>query len=337
MASTDPIVKVEKLRKYYGGKLVLDIPHLELDKGDIYALVGPNGSGKTTLLKIIGLLERPEEGNIYYSGNKVDYTPDNIFRLRREMTLVMQDPVLFKTTVYKNVAYGLKMRSVGKKIIDSEVSKALELVGLPNFQGRKASSLSSGEAQRVAIARAIVLKPKLLLLDEPTANVDKMNTQAIELLLKKLHQTEGTTIVLTTHDLSQAYRMTTKVISLLDGKMIGVNPENVFYGTFAKVNGKCAVVNVAPNVSIEVQTYNGRNTGIYIDPKDVQILYKPIYEEGWNCFKGQIVSITFEDNYIRLVIDSGIEMVAVVKREKFTPIFNRDVYVAFKKSDVNVF
>ncbi len=210
------ILCVENLKKYYGDRLVLDIPYLDFEAGKIFALVGPNGSGKTTLLKILNLLEQPTEGRLYFDGHKVN---KDVLSIRRQMTLVMQDTVLFRTTVYKNVAYGLNVRSIDKKVVGRMVSNALNMVGLAGFEDRKARQLSTGEAKRVALARALVFEPRVLLLDEPTANIDKQNVQVFELLLKKINAEQGTTTIFTTHDISQAHRLTDRVIFLLDGKI----------------------------------------------------------------------------------------------------------------------
>jgi len=222
----DIIIKIENIKKVYDSRTALDIPYIEFKSGMIYALIGPNGAGKTTLLKLINMLEKPTEGSIYFYDQRIDQSPS--LDIRRQMNLVMQNAVLFRTNVYNNVAYGLKLRGYNRNIIHSKVLSALEMVGLAGFEHRKAKQLSAGESQRVAIARAIVLEPKLLLLDEPTANVDRKNIHIIEAILRKINSENGTTIIFTTHDLSQAYRLTDKIIMLLDGKIIPKNLENIF-------------------------------------------------------------------------------------------------------------
>ncbi len=156
---SEPILKVEDIRKCYGDRLALDIPYIDFEVGNIYALMGPNGSGKTTFLKLLSLLDRPSEGKIYFDGKEIDGSPSNALSVRRQITLVMQDAVLFRTSVYKNVAYGLNVRSYDKRAIAGMVSSALDMVGLAGFEHRKAKQLSAGEAQRVALARALVLNP----------------------------------------------------------------------------------------------------------------------------------------------------------------------------------
>ena len=221
----DPILRVENLIKQYDGRLVLEIPHMEFESGKIYALVGPHGAGKTTLLKLLNLLEKPSGGKLYFNGRLVDQLSSKILEIRRQMTLVMQNPVLFHTSVYKNVVYGLNVRSHDKNMKTETVLSALNMVGLAGFEHRKARKLSAGESQRVALARALALKPRVLFLDEPTANVDRRNVQVFESLIKKVNTQQGMTVIFTTHDLSQAYRLTNNVISLLDGRIISSSPE----------------------------------------------------------------------------------------------------------------
>ncbi len=217
---SQPILRAENLKKYYDGRFCLEIPHLEFDAGKIYALIGPNGAGKTTLLKLLDLLEQPDSGKIYFDGEEIDRSSSNALNVRRQMTLAMQNPVLFRTSVYKNVAYGLSVRSCDKNVKIAAASAALNMVGLAGFEDRKARQLSAGETQRVALARALVLEPRVLFLDEPTANVDRKNVQVFESLIKKVNAEQGMTVIFTTHDLSQAHRLTDKIISLLDGRLV---------------------------------------------------------------------------------------------------------------------
>ncbi len=217
---SQPILQAENLKKHYDGRFCLEIPHLEFDAGKIYALIGPNGAGKTTLLKLLDLLEQPDSGKIYFDGEEIDRSASNALNVRRQMTLAMQNPVLFRTSVYKNVAYGLSVRSCDKNVKIAAASAALNMVGLAGFEDRKARQLSAGETQRVALARALVLEPRVLFLDEPTANVDRKNIQVFESLIKKVNAEQGMTVIFTTHDLSQAHRLTDKIISLLDGRLV---------------------------------------------------------------------------------------------------------------------
>ncbi len=211
------ILRVEGIKKRQGNDFSLDVPYLEFKEGSVYGLIGPNGAGKSTLLKILNLLEAPDEGNIFYNGNPV--TPSNLIETRQNMGMVMETPYLFHTTVFKNVAAGLKFRSIDKRRWDSTVKEALRLVGLDGFENRYAPELSRGESQRVAIARVLAFQPKILFLDEPFSNIDRKHAVILEELIKSINRESATTIIFTTHNLLQASRLADEVISIEDGKV----------------------------------------------------------------------------------------------------------------------
>lgn len=210
---------VKDLTKLYNGKKVLDIPYLVIKNGMIYGVMGINGSGKTTLLSILSLLVKPTSGSIYFDGLEIDNRDNDNSMLRRQITMVLQNPFLLNTTVEKNIAYGLKIRGLSRKEQRQRVVECLDLVGLTGFEKRRAQELSGGEAQRVAIARGIAVKPKVLFLDEYTANVDKANIDVLENIIKELNHRYKTTIIFTTHDLNQAYRVTDDIVVLSEGKI----------------------------------------------------------------------------------------------------------------------
>ncbi|MFQ6042414.1 MAG: ABC transporter ATP-binding protein [Candidatus Poribacteria bacterium] len=342
------IFRIENLTKYYDGKLVLDIPHLELETGKIYAVVGPNGAGKTTLLKSLAGLDEPTDGKIFFQGRMIDCKSNIITDIRRHITMVMQDPVLFHTTVEKNVAYGLRVRSMDKKVRNEKVIEALKMVGLSGFEKRKAHQLSAGETRRVALARALVLTPQVLLLDEPTANIDRRNAEVIEKLIQKIQSEQNTLIVMTTHDLSQAYRLADKIISLLSGRVIESSPENIFSGHIEEYNG-FKQLSLSPSLKIPLKTEENDNvlkgevvgrSHICIDPKNIHISNQPRESDSWNSFPGEITSITAEKEWIRLKIDVGVEFVALMPKQQFHQMnlnIGKQTYIAFRSSDVQVF
>lgn len=338
---SQPILRVENLKKHYGDRLALEIPHLDFRQGEICALVGPNGAGKTTLLRMLNLLEQPTEGRLYFDETEIDMTSPNVLEARRQMTFVMQNPILFRTSVYRNVAYGLSVRSVDKKARSGIVLKALEMVGLSKFEHRRARQLSAGEAQRVALARALTLEPRVLFLDEPTANIDRRNVQVFESLIKNFNKEHKTTVIFTTHDLSQAYRLTDRVISLLDGRLISSSPENIFYGKIEANGDSKWKVNLSPDLEIAVAEHKLENIGFYMDPRDVIISLEPVNSDNWNCLKGHVTSITSENDVIRLTINVGVELVAIMDSEAFKKmdqnILNQSLYAAFEISNVHVF
>jgi len=211
-------LQIQNLRKSYQGSEVLSGCTLDLEAGKVHALLGPNGAGKTTLLRILDLLEEPTEGSVRFNGFKEEARNRNI--IRREITMVFQRPALFKTTVYGNVAYGLKLRQAPGEEIRQRVGEALNLVGMSDSAGREAHTLSAGEAQRVALARALAVRPRILFLDEPTANLDPYNSRKVEETILEIKSQGRTTILLATHNLFQAQRISDRVVFLYAGKVV---------------------------------------------------------------------------------------------------------------------
>jgi len=219
---------VKDLTKFYNGKKVLDIPYLIIKKGTVHGVMGPNGSGKTTLLSILSLLTKPTSGRIYFDGLEIDSRDNDDYILRRQMAMVLQNPFLLNSTVEKNVTYGLRIRGLSKREQKQKVVECLDSVGLAGFEKRRSRELSGGEAQRVAIARGIAVTPKVLFLDEPTANVDKTHIDVLENIIKELNRRYKTTIIFTTHDLNQAYRLACEIVVLSEGKIKEILTPQVF-------------------------------------------------------------------------------------------------------------
>lgn len=208
---------ISNIKKSYNGKIVLDGCYFSFKKSGVYVLMGPNGSGKSTLLRICALLESPDNGEIvYYEGGKV---VEKNLNLRRRITLLLPNIGIFNTTVFKNVAYGLKIRRMNKGEIKERVEKALDFVGLLHKKNQNALSLSSGEAKRMGIARAIVLEPEILFLDEPTASVDQENTEIIENIIAQLKRRLNSIIIMATHDYQSAKRVGDILLFLEKGKL----------------------------------------------------------------------------------------------------------------------
>lgn len=215
----DAILELKHLVKSYDRE-VLNIEALSFSRSKIYGIIGPSGAGKTTLLRIINLLTEPDRGSIYFGGRLVPPNGPARLPLQRQMTLVFQKPLLFNTTVKENIAYGLRIRGFSREEIKNRVNAILEQVGLSDLADRHAGTLSGGEAQRVALARAVAFKPKLLLLDEPTANLDPANVELMEKMIFQLKESMEVTIVMVTHNIFQARRMTDEVVFLFNGRVV---------------------------------------------------------------------------------------------------------------------
>jgi ABC-type phosphate transport system, ATPase component len=200
------------------GKTILRNVSLKVESGETLAIMGPSGAGKTSLLRIINGLDRPDAGKVLIDGQ--DTGSGNRLALRRSMAMVFQKPVPFSMSVYDNIAYGLRLRRASRHDIDRAVSDALALLDMSGRERQYARSLSGGEAQRLAFARAYVLKPKLLLLDEPTANLDPANARIMERAILDINHRYGTTVILVTHNMYQARRIAGKTAFMMDGEFI---------------------------------------------------------------------------------------------------------------------
>ena len=223
-------VEVRGLSKDYSGRLVLRDVTFDVHEGEFFVLLGPNGSGKTTLLRILDLLEEPTTGKVFFEGEEVDYSKDRA-TLRRKIGMVFQQTVLFDMSVFDNVAYPLKIRGdLAKADIERKVARVLEDVELSGFERKNALALSGGEAQRVALAQALVAEPKLLLLDEPTANLDPKNVSIVEGILSRLNREKRTTIIMTTHNMFQAERLAQRVALLNEGEIRAIGPFREVFG-----------------------------------------------------------------------------------------------------------
>lgn len=222
-----PLYRLERVHKVYGDRTVLDELSLDILEGEILSLVGPSGAGKSTLLRLLNFLEAPTSGTIGYRQGSYGAASSVPLSVQREVTTVFQRPILLNQRVDANVAYGLRLRQGTD--IDGRVRRALDQVGLSTLAGQKARTLSGGEAQRVALARAIVIEPQVLLLDEPTANLDPYNVGLIEEIVQRLNAEHGTTIVLVTHNVFQARRLAHRVGLLLEGRLVELAETPAFF------------------------------------------------------------------------------------------------------------
>lgn len=218
------LYQLNGVKQSYAGRTVLDVERLSVTAGEILAIVGPSGAGKSTLLRLLNFLESPTAGTILFEGQPVPTRPP--LALVRRVTTVFQRPLLLSRPVRDNVAYGLLLRG---ETADGRVNEALERVGLTGLAGQAAHKLSGGEMQRVALARALVLRPDVLLLDEPTANLDPYNVGLIESIVREQNATHQTTIVLVTHNVFQARRLANRAGLLLNGKLIELAPTADFF------------------------------------------------------------------------------------------------------------
>jgi molybdopterin-binding protein len=348
-------VELRNVTKSFDEITALDNINIEIHQGEILGLLGANGSGKTTLLKILAIIEKPSKGEVYFDNKRV--TEQNASLTRLETTMVFQKTTLFNTTVYNNLAYGLKVRKTPKTKIEEEVNRALRLVKLEGFEKRQAKKLSGGEQQRVALSRALVLNTRLLLLDEPTANLDPRNASIIEEIVSTVNRERKTTIVMATHNMFQAKNLPRRIALIKDGKIAGVGTPAEIFGSLSKTlasfavvdnvfNGEArttedgtTVVDIGNNVRLETTTQERGGVSLFISPKDIILFEERFASSARNVLKGKIVEISDLGAIVRLKVDVGRDFVVQITKRSFNEMslnLNKEVYIAFKASSVQI-
>jgi len=350
-----PIVEVQNLCKEYAGKKALEDVNFRVENGEIFVVMGPNGAGKTTLLRILDLLDEPSSGTILFDGTALNYSARDKQASRRRIGMVFQQTVLFNTSVFNNVAYGLKVRSKNGKNIEKKVKETLKIVQLEGFENKNALKLSGGEAQRVALAQALVTEPELLLLDEPTANLDPRNVSIVEEVLSWVNKEKKTTMVIATHNMFQAETLAKRAALLLEGRIVKVGApqeiftlpskllasyarlENVFSG-FSKVTGEgTSLVDVGDGVQIETAFEKTGNTTVFVRPEDIILSLNPIVSSARNSFEGRIVEIFDLGAIVKLKVKAGRDFTVQITKRSFNDMqlnIDSKVFLAFKASSV---
>lgn len=315
------LYNIENIKRMYGERVVLDIPALELQAGKIYTLVGPNGAGKTTLLHLLAFLDSPTEGDIFFHNKRTGVGGNSLLELRRRVVLVDQYPILFTAPVWKNLEFGLKVRRISKKERRRRIEEALERVGMEDFYHREAHNLSGGETKRIALARALVLKPEVLLCDEPTANVDAKHQEVILRILENSNRERGLSIIFATHYLSQANRLAHHSLVLQNGSLSNEARENVFSGKLFSQGEIFAVYRLGEGVQLRVpRSANGvvhRSTTVHLVPDLLEITAGDSRKVAENSFPGVITKTEKENSHIRVLVDVGISLQVVISRNEY--------------------
>ncbi len=352
------LIEVRGLYKGYDGRDVLKNINIKIRKGETLAIIGPTGSGKTTLLRLLNLLDNPCSGKVFFDGIDVTKQSERIkLSIRRRMAMVFQKPVVFNASVYDNVAYGLKVRGKDEMSIDAKVISALKMVGLSGYEDRNAPTLSGGEMQRVALARAMIIGPEVLLLDEPTANLDPISADIIEDLISRIRHERNTTIIMATHDMSQGQRLADRMGVLMEGELVQIGtpeevfrkPESEFVANFVGVEnlftGKAreedGVTKVSTdNIELISSTKGAGDVFAIVRPEDIIVSKGKIMSSARNVLAGRIIDISDRGSIMRLVINAGEPFVVFITRQSFLDMnldIGSKVFLSFKAPSVHVF
>lgn len=288
--------KLNQLQHYYADKRVLDIDGLQIQKGSITGLTGPNGSGKSTLLKIMAFALKPTTGEVWFNGRQeFPLSP----RVRSRVTLLTQKPYLLKRSVFDNIAYGLKIRR-DKDDLDNRIKEALKSVGLSynEFAHRQWHELSGGEAQRVAMAARLILKPEVLLLDEPVASVDTKSAGQIRQAALAARRDWGCTLLIASHDLPWLYECSDTQISIANGRLFSTGKEHIIPPPYDLSQKKSPVKWIGTKGKgeyIRLPPREKTDGFAVIQQKKIRICLKKEKESGWdNQITGEITSMLME-------------------------------------------
>jgi tungstate transport system ATP-binding protein len=333
------VLRAHSLRRAYGGRNVVDIDEIELRRGEILALLGPNGSGKSTLFRLLLLIERADGGEIFLAGRSVHKGDD---AARHRIAGVFQQPFLFAGTVRDNLGFGLAVRRVAAKERAQRISAAAGAFGIEPLLGAHVRTLSGGEAQRVALARAFALQPEVLLLDEPTANLDALVKRTFREDIERAARTQAGAVVLITHDMMEAFAVADRVAVLDAGRVVQTgtpedlvnDPRTPFVASFtgAELLLDGVVATVAEDlIHIDVggalvwatvpadhswTPQSGMRAHVAYRPEDVMISAPDSAFEvsARNHYRLKIVSLTGSGGLVRVRLDGNPQLTALVTR-----------------------
>jgi tungstate transport system ATP-binding protein len=353
-----PVIEVRDLLVSRGDRFVLNIPCLTFHEGRIVSLIGPNGAGKTTLLLSLLRLVKPDSGDILYRGRSILHGL-SIRQYRRRLTLVFQEPLLFSTSVYRNIASGPGIRGMRRHEIRSTVEEMAELFGITHILNRRASSLSGGEAQRVNLARSLAVRPEILLMDEPFSSLDAPTRESLISDLERIIRGKGITVVFATHDRSEAMRLADEIIVMNRGAVMqSGTPAEIthtpvdefvasFVGTETILTGKVidsdgGTFSVSVNgltVNIAGSVEPGMNITFCIHPENIVLSSSLPDTSARNSFRCTVVK-TVPLGYVRKVyLECGFTLVAYATGgsvDVLDMVKGRELVASFKPTGVHV-
>jgi spermidine/putrescine ABC transporter ATP-binding subunit len=319
---TEYSVELRDIVKKFSDFTAVDHVNLRVEKGKVFSLLGPSGCGKSTTLRIVAGLETADDGNILIGGQIVDHVPP----YKRECNMVFQNLAVFPhMSVEKNIAYGLERRNTPKAKIRSRVSEMLDLMGLLNMEKRFPAQLSGGQQQRVALARSLVLNPKLLLLDEPLAALDRKLRKEMTIEIKRIQREVGITFLYVTHDQKVALSISDTIAVMKDGKLEQVGPPNeiyetpktgfvadfmgaanILYGKATSQNDDQIQLETDSGLLLNVLTKNGTElkdiAGVSVHPEFVGVVPVAKDVKADNKFRGKVIDVVYQGDFVEVLI-----------------------------------
>jgi tungstate transport system ATP-binding protein len=360
MIDSIPILEARNLEVNRGGAILIHVPSLLIQKGEILSLIGPNGAGKTTLLQSLSHLLKPFKGEIFFKGEKIN-SSQAAFEYRRKLAVVFQEPLLFDTTVYKNAASGLKIRGMRGHSIQKIVAEQLDRFGISQLSNRSAKTLSGGEAQRASLARAFAIQPEVLLLDEPFAALDPPTRESLIEDLERILRETRTTAIFATHDRMEALRLSDRIAVMKGGKILQIGTseevmnhpadefvasfvgvETVLSGKVIKRDGGTFVVSISgKEIEAVGEAHVGETVVLCIRPENVTLSVHSSEEttSARNVFWGTIVKITPLGLYQKIQLHCGFPIVAYITNQSLEVLSlkeEKEVKVSFKATAIHV-
>jgi len=351
------IETIDLWQKRDGRDLLKNI-NIRVERGEVFALIGPTGAGKTTLLRLIDLIDTPLSGKIIFNGVDTAASEWTRLEMRRRMAFVLQKPVVFNMSVGDNIACGLRWRGTGSRQINKRVNGILETVGLTEYKNRNARTLSGGEMQRVAIARAIATEPELLLLDEPTANLDPVSSLKIEELISSIIKRNAVTAIMATHDMAQGQRLADKISVLVNGEILQTGGSidvfttpgnrqvaefvgmNVLDGVIMSNEDGLATIDVNGTVIEAITSYaTGEEVSVCIRPEDVTLALARISSSARNCLAGEVSRVVSSGPLSRIEINFSFPLVVLVTKRSAEGLGlakGKQVYATFKATSIHI-
>jgi len=347
-------VYIENVTKKWKDFSICNV-ELKIAKGEYFVVLGPTGAGKTLLLELIAGFHRPDSGRIWIDNMDVTFLPPE----KRGVGFVPQEYTLFPhMTVFENVEFGLKVCKVPKAERERRVEQTLEFMGLSHSRDRLPMTLSGGEQQKTALARALVIKPKILLLDEPLSALDTNTRKKMQNELKKIHEELKVTTIHVTHDQIEAFILANRLAVMKDGIIIQtgspeqvfrrpkddfvarfVGFENLFDGKIVEKKEGIAKIDIG-GVFVEAITRKNGNCTVGIRPDDIIISKNPLKSSMRNVLRGKISDFIDMGSLVSLIVEvNGLSFVTLITKRSFIEMRldrGKEVYISFKASSVHI-